>query len=142
MHKECLEHARCKKYELGVQVAEHLLTIEPDIPGHYVLLSNMYALAGRMDRVEVCFLHILNKNFVHISLDEPFFNLLGETKYRATGCAFVVLHKSYSMKDHIYASSQFVMEIERGDTISDLPDYHGEKSIAVGYICLDSYDSL
>ncbi|KAF9618128.1 hypothetical protein IFM89_000244 [Coptis chinensis] len=42
-----------KKYELGVQVAEHLLTIEPDNPGHYVLLSNIYALAGRMDRVEV-----------------------------------------------------------------------------------------
>ncbi|KAF9610936.1 hypothetical protein IFM89_025746 [Coptis chinensis] len=42
-----------KKYELGVQVAEHLLTIEPDNPGHYVLLSDMYALAGRMDRVEV-----------------------------------------------------------------------------------------
>ncbi|KAF5180223.1 Pentatricopeptide repeat-containing protein [Thalictrum thalictroides] len=42
-----------KNYDLGVQVAEHLLTIEPENPGHYVLLSNIYALAGRMDRVEV-----------------------------------------------------------------------------------------
>ncbi|GLT82879.1 hypothetical protein SLE2022_012100 [Rubroshorea leprosula] len=42
-----------KKYDLGVEVAEHLLSIEPDNPGHYVMLSNIYALAGRMDRVEV-----------------------------------------------------------------------------------------
>ncbi|XXG81176.1 hypothetical protein AAC387_Pa09g1873 [Persea americana] len=42
-----------KDFNLGVEVAEHLLDIEPDNPGHYVLLSNIYALAGRMDRVEV-----------------------------------------------------------------------------------------
>ncbi|KAK9089274.1 hypothetical protein Scep_028356 [Stephania cephalantha] len=42
-----------KNFDLGVQVAEHLLTIEPDNPGHYVLLSNIYALAGRVDRVEL-----------------------------------------------------------------------------------------
>ncbi|XP_059670902.1 pentatricopeptide repeat-containing protein At2g33760 [Cornus florida] len=41
-----------KNFDLGVQVAEHLLAAEPDNPGHYVLLSNIYALAGRMDRVE------------------------------------------------------------------------------------------
>lgn len=42
-----------KNFNLGVEVAEHLLAIEPDNPGHYVLLSNIYALAGRMDRVEM-----------------------------------------------------------------------------------------
>ncbi|KAK9267602.1 hypothetical protein L1049_010033 [Liquidambar formosana] len=42
-----------KNFELGVQVAEHLLAAEPENPGHYVLLSNIYALAGRMDRVEM-----------------------------------------------------------------------------------------
>ncbi|KAF8411151.1 hypothetical protein HHK36_003694 [Tetracentron sinense] len=41
-----------KNFNLGVKVAEHLLAIEPENPGHYVLLSNIYALAGRMDRVE------------------------------------------------------------------------------------------
>ncbi|XP_057511980.1 pentatricopeptide repeat-containing protein At2g33760-like [Actinidia eriantha] len=46
----------CKMHNdfyLGVQVSKHLLAAEPENPGHYVLLSNIYALAGRMDRVEV-----------------------------------------------------------------------------------------
>ncbi|KAF4363861.1 hypothetical protein F8388_000526 [Cannabis sativa] len=42
-----------KNFVLGVEVAEHLLAVEPDNPGHYVMLSNIYALAGRMDRVEI-----------------------------------------------------------------------------------------
>ncbi|KAK7319682.1 hypothetical protein RJT34_04406 [Clitoria ternatea] len=41
-----------KNFDLGVKVAENLISVEPENPGHYVLLSNMYALAGRMDRVE------------------------------------------------------------------------------------------
>lgn len=41
-----------KNFNLGVEVAEHLLAVEPDNPGYYVMLSNIYALAGRMDRVE------------------------------------------------------------------------------------------
>lgn len=42
-----------KNFDLGAEVAEHLLAVEPENPGHYVLLSNIYALAGRMDRVEM-----------------------------------------------------------------------------------------
>ncbi|XAR50733.1 hypothetical protein NMG60_11005145 [Bertholletia excelsa] len=42
-----------KNFDLGVQVAEHLLASQPEDAGHYVLLSNIYALAGRMDRVEM-----------------------------------------------------------------------------------------
>ncbi|KAJ4703480.1 Pentatricopeptide repeat protein [Melia azedarach] len=42
-----------KNFDLGVEVAEHLLSDEPENPGHYVMLSNIYALAGRMDRVEM-----------------------------------------------------------------------------------------
>lgn len=41
-----------KNFDLGVEVAEHLISVEPENPGHYVMLSNMYALAGKMDRVE------------------------------------------------------------------------------------------
>lgn len=41
-----------KNFDLGVEAAEHLISLEPENPGHYVLLSNMYALSGRMDRVE------------------------------------------------------------------------------------------
>ncbi|KAF5728910.1 pentatricopeptide repeat-containing protein [Tripterygium wilfordii] len=42
-----------KNFVLGVEVAEHLLSVDPENPGHYVMLSNIYALAGRMDRVEM-----------------------------------------------------------------------------------------
>ncbi|KAE8689497.1 Pentatricopeptide repeat-containing protein [Hibiscus syriacus] len=35
-----------KNFDLGVEVAEHLLSLEPENPGHYVMLSNIYALAG------------------------------------------------------------------------------------------------
>ncbi|XP_008810240.1 pentatricopeptide repeat-containing protein At2g33760 [Phoenix dactylifera] len=41
-----------KDFDLGVEVAKQLLAIEPENPAHYVLLSNLYALAGRMDQVE------------------------------------------------------------------------------------------
>ncbi|XP_027162690.1 pentatricopeptide repeat-containing protein At2g33760 [Coffea eugenioides] len=42
-----------KNYDLGVEVADNLFAAEPDNAGHYVLLSNMYALAGQMERVEM-----------------------------------------------------------------------------------------
>ncbi|KAJ8761619.1 hypothetical protein K2173_004395 [Erythroxylum novogranatense] len=42
-----------KNFGLGVEVAERLIAVEPENPGHYVMLSNICALAGRMDRVEV-----------------------------------------------------------------------------------------
>uniref|UniRef100_A0A7C9AVS4 DYW domain-containing protein n=1 Tax=Opuntia streptacantha TaxID=393608 RepID=A0A7C9AVS4_OPUST len=41
-----------KNYDLGVQAAERLLSLDPGNSGHYVTLSNVYALAGNMDRVE------------------------------------------------------------------------------------------
>ncbi|KAK9713659.1 hypothetical protein RND81_06G042900 [Saponaria officinalis] len=41
-----------KNLDLGVEAAEQLLAIEPENSGHYVMLSNVYALAGKMDKVE------------------------------------------------------------------------------------------
>ena len=35
--------------ELGEHVAEHLFALEPENAGYYVLLSNIYAAAGRWD---------------------------------------------------------------------------------------------
>eukprot|EP00257_Ricinus_communis_P016379 XP_015574542.1 pentatricopeptide repeat-containing protein At2g33760 [Ricinus communis] len=50
-----------KNFDLGIQVAEHLLAIEPENPGHYVMLSNIYALAGRMDQVEMVRSNMIRK---------------------------------------------------------------------------------
>lgn len=44
----CRVHGRV---ELGESVAKHLLEVEPENPGAYVLLSNIYAGAGRWDDV-------------------------------------------------------------------------------------------
>lgn len=41
-----------KNFDLGAEAAQNLISLEPENPSHYVLLSNMYALGGRMDRVE------------------------------------------------------------------------------------------
>ncbi|KAI3694296.1 hypothetical protein L1987_77260 [Smallanthus sonchifolius] len=42
-----------KNISLGVVAAENLLAIEPHHPGHFVLISNIYAMEGQMDRVEM-----------------------------------------------------------------------------------------
>ncbi|KAK9076060.1 hypothetical protein SSX86_004393 [Deinandra increscens subsp. villosa] len=42
-----------KNISLGVVAAENILAIEPHHPGHFVLISNIYAMAGQMDRVEM-----------------------------------------------------------------------------------------
>ncbi|CAI0552677.1 unnamed protein product [Linum tenue] len=52
-----------KDFDLGAEVAEHLLAVEPENHGHYVLLSNIYASAGRMDRVEM-----IRDKMIHKSL--------------------------------------------------------------------------
>ncbi|TVU35038.1 hypothetical protein EJB05_16905, partial [Eragrostis curvula] len=41
-----------KNFNLGVEVAEQLIALEPDNPSHCVLLSNIYALSGKMNHVE------------------------------------------------------------------------------------------
>ncbi|CAI9087449.1 OLC1v1021520C1 [Oldenlandia corymbosa var. corymbosa] len=46
----CKKH---KSYDLGVHVADNLIAAEPESAGHYILLSNIYALAGKWERVEM-----------------------------------------------------------------------------------------
>uniref|UniRef100_A0A0D9XXH5 DYW domain-containing protein n=1 Tax=Leersia perrieri TaxID=77586 RepID=A0A0D9XXH5_9ORYZ len=41
-----------KNFNLGVEVAERLIALEPQNPSHRVLLSNIYALSGKMYHVE------------------------------------------------------------------------------------------
>jgi pentatricopeptide repeat protein len=41
-----------KNFNLGVEVAERLIALEPENPSHRVLLSNIYASSGKMNHVE------------------------------------------------------------------------------------------
>lgn len=41
-----------KNFNLGVEVAERLIALEPENPSYHVLLSNIYALSGKMHHVE------------------------------------------------------------------------------------------
>lgn len=41
-----------KNFSLGVEVAERLIRLEPENPSYHVLLSNIYALSGKMYHVE------------------------------------------------------------------------------------------
>ncbi|KAI0516242.1 hypothetical protein KFK09_008914 [Dendrobium nobile] len=41
-----------KDFDRAAQIATKLLALEPENPSHYVLLSNIHALAGKMDTVE------------------------------------------------------------------------------------------
>ncbi|XAR59494.1 hypothetical protein NMG60_11015349 [Bertholletia excelsa] len=40
------------KFELGIEISKKLLDLEPNDAGHYVLLSNMYALADNLEGVK------------------------------------------------------------------------------------------
>ncbi|XP_039129500.1 LOW QUALITY PROTEIN: putative pentatricopeptide repeat-containing protein At5g52630 [Dioscorea cayenensis subsp. rotundata] len=42
----------CRDLEMGREVAQRLFEIEPDNPGNYVLLANMYALHGRSEEAK------------------------------------------------------------------------------------------
>ncbi|XP_010509834.1 PREDICTED: pentatricopeptide repeat-containing protein At2g33760-like isoform X1 [Camelina sativa] len=40
-----------RNYDLGVETAKRLIALEPENPGHHVMLSNIYALSGKTDEV-------------------------------------------------------------------------------------------
>ncbi|CAN8315991.1 unnamed protein product [Cochlearia groenlandica] len=40
-----------KNFDLGVEIAKRLIELEPENPGHHVMLSNIYALSGKTDEV-------------------------------------------------------------------------------------------
>ncbi|CAH8331485.1 unnamed protein product [Eruca vesicaria subsp. sativa] len=40
-----------RNYDLGVEIAKRLIALEPENPGHHVMLSNIYALSGKTDEV-------------------------------------------------------------------------------------------
>eukprot|EP01018_Ginkgo_biloba_P034078 Gb_04445 [translate_table: standard] len=130
--------------ELGEHVAERLFELEPDNAGYYVLLSNIYAEAGRWDEVE------------------KVRTVMENTRLRkAPGCslievnnrfhAFLVGDKSHPQSDEIYAvletltgqmkdagyvpNTDFVLHEVEEETKELMPCSYGEKlAVAFGLI--------
>ncbi|XVF25805.1 hypothetical protein REPUB_Repub13aG0245100 [Reevesia pubescens] len=133
-----------KDFDLGVEVAEHLLRIEPENPGHYVMLSNIYALAGRMDRVEKV-RNIMIKNrlkkevgYSTIDVDQKIYLFsMGDNSHPETNKIYLYLDELMSRcreAGYIPASESVMHEVEEEEREHALR-YHSEKlAIAFGLL--------
>lgn len=133
-----------KNFDLGVEVAEQLLSVEPENPGHYVMLSNIYALAGRMDRVEkVRNIMIRNRlkkevGFSTIDVDQKVYLFsMGDKSHPQTNEIYLYLDELMSRckeAGYIPASESAMHEVEEEEREHALR-YHSEKlAIAFGLL--------
>ncbi|OMO65158.1 hypothetical protein COLO4_31475 [Corchorus olitorius] len=130
-----------KNFDLGVEVAEHLLSIEPENPGHYVMLSNIYALAGRMDRVEkVRNIMIRNRlkkevGYSTIDVDQKIYLFsMGDKSHPETHVIYRYLDELMSRcreAGYMPASESVMHEVEEEEREHALR-YHSEK-LAIAY---------
>ncbi|KAK2991275.1 hypothetical protein RJ640_024540 [Escallonia rubra] len=133
-----------KNVDLGVQVAENLLAAEPDNPGHYVLLSNIYAMAGRMDRVEMVRNAMIQKGlkkqvgYSTIEIDQKMFMFsMGDKSHPET-------NKIYQYLDELMQRCRAIGYVPTSESVMhELEDeereyalrYHSEKlAIAFGLL--------
>ncbi|MBA0694462.1 hypothetical protein Goari_004753 [Gossypium aridum] len=133
-----------KNFDLGVEVAEHLLSIEPENPGHYVMLSNIYALAGRMDRVEkvrnIMIRNRLKKEVGYSTIDvdhKVYLFSMGDKSHPETNQIYLYLDELMSRcreAGYIPASESVMHEVEEEEREYALR-YHSEKlAIAFGLL--------
>ncbi|MBA0778156.1 hypothetical protein Gotri_006057 [Gossypium trilobum] len=133
-----------KNFDLGVEVAEHLLSIEPENPGHYVMLSNIYALAGRMDRVEkvrnIMIRNRLKKEVGYSTIDvdhKVYLFSMGDKSHPETNQTYLYLDELMSRcreAGYIPASESVMHEVEEEEREYALR-YHSEKlAIAFGLL--------
>ncbi|CAK9181809.1 unnamed protein product [Ilex paraguariensis] len=133
-----------KNFDLGVQVADHLLAAEPESPGNYVLLSNMYASAGRMDRVEtirnVLIQKGLKKQVGYSTIEvyqKTYLFSMGEKSHPNTAAIYQYLDELIQRcrdAGYIPASESVMHELEEEEREYALR-YHSEKlAIAFGLL--------
>lgn len=130
-----------KNLDLGVVVAEHLLDTQPEHPGHYVLLSNIYAMAGRMDRVEMVRDMMIQKGlkkqvgYTTIEVDHKtyLFSMGDRTHPEATVIYRYLddLMERSRVVGYVPASESVMHELEEEETEYALR-YHSEK-LAIAY---------
>ncbi|PKI79501.1 hypothetical protein CRG98_000132 [Punica granatum] len=133
-----------KDFDLGVMVAEHLLEAEPENPGHYVMLSNIYALAGRRDRVQVVRNLMINRGLkkqvgyttVEVGQETYLFSM-GDKSHPETGKIYEFLDELMSKcreKGYTPLSDSLMHELE-GEERDYALRFHSEKlAIAFGLL--------
>ncbi|XP_059077622.1 pentatricopeptide repeat-containing protein At1g08070, chloroplastic-like [Cryptomeria japonica] len=130
--------------ELGVQVAEYIFALEPQNAGYYVLLSNMYATAGRWD--DVAKVRIMMRargvkkppgySFIEINSQVHAF-LAGDRSHPQSERIYATLEKlTEQMKDAGYvASTNFVLQELDEDVKERMLCSHSERlAIAFGLV--------
>ncbi|KAI3963551.1 hypothetical protein MKW92_026745 [Papaver armeniacum] len=137
-----------KNFDLGVKVAEQLLGVEPDNPAHYVLLSNIYASAGRMDRVEMVREIMINKGlkkqigYSSVEIDHATYTFfMGDKSHPETTAIYQYLDELMrKLKQAGYVPEQepvmFALEEEEGEFALR---YHSEK-LAIAFGLMNSRD--
>ncbi|KAM7260427.1 hypothetical protein ACFE04_016168 [Oxalis oulophora] len=133
-----------KNYDLGVQIAEHLLSVEPTNPGHYVMLSNIYAAAGKMDRVEtirnIMIQKKLSKNVGYTTIQVDNTNYLfsmGDKSHHETNEIYRFLDQLVSKCKaigYVPAHESVLHELEEEETEYALRHHSEKLAIAFGLL--------
>jgi pentatricopeptide repeat protein len=139
--------ASCRKHfniELGERVAEHVINLDPTHAAHYVLLSNIYAEAGRWDDIEKVRKMMKDRNIKKmpgcswIELKSKTYTFLtGDKSHPQTPKIYSELEKlSGQMKEAGYVSNtDFVLHDVEGEQKEHILCHHSEKlAISFGLI--------
>eukprot|EP01018_Ginkgo_biloba_P009810 Gb_15639 [translate_table: standard] len=130
--------------ELGTCVAEHLFELNPENAGHYVLLSNIYAVAGRWDDLEKVRKMMKDKRIQKmpgcswIEVNNKVYSfLVGDRSHPQTHEIYTKLERLFGqMKEAGYVpDTNFVLHDVEEEQKEHILCYHSEKlAIAFGLI--------
>ncbi|KAG7573523.1 DYW domain [Arabidopsis suecica] len=137
-----------RNYDLGVEIAKRLIALEPENPGHHVMLSNIYALSGKTDEVSHIRDGMMRNNLrkqVGYSIIEvenkTYLFSMGDESHQETGEIYRYLETLISRCKEIgYApvSEEVMHQVEEEEKEFALR-YHSEK-LAVAFGLLKTVD--
>ncbi|KAH7832857.1 hypothetical protein Vadar_000733 [Vaccinium darrowii] len=141
----CALLSACKIHgniELGIKISEKLFQLEPNDAGHYVLLSNMYALAGNWEGVKMTRISLRSKRlkkdpgFSSIEINGELYTFMAGQKdhpqyYEVEGllqCMIIRIQEAGYVPD-----TRSVLQELSDDVKMDILYHHSEKlAIAFG----------
>ncbi|KAF8108852.1 hypothetical protein N665_0104s0165 [Sinapis alba] len=137
-----------RNYDLGVEIAKRLIALEPENPGHHVMLSNTYALSGKTDEVSHIRDRMIKNNlrkqvgYSVIEVDKKTYMFsMGDESHPETGEIFRYLETLMSRCKEIGytpVSEEVMHQVEEEEKEYALR-YHSEK-LAVAFGLLKTID--